>query len=257
MKTIHLVRPELQAFVRDNPIPQMTAERLAMIREAPTFPYPPPPEAPVTVEERRIPGPDGQPLRLLVYRPIEPGSPLPAILHIHGGGMVVGAPEMNDAENRLLSSALPAVIVSVDYRLAPEHPYPAPLEDCYSALTWLNDKAAALGVDTARIVIKGESAGGGIAAGLALLARDRGELPVLFQCLTYPMIDDRPPADPHPLTGEFVWSAASNRFGWACYLGKEPGGPNVSPYAAPARATELAGLPPTLIIVPTLDIFLE
>jgi len=257
MNTIHLVRPELQAFVRDNPIPQMTAERLAIIREAPTIAYPPPPEAPVTVEERTIQGPDGQHLRLLVYRPIEHGGPLPAILHVHGGGMVVGQPEMSDPENRLLSAALPAVIVSVDYRLAPEHPFPAPLEDCYSALAWLNDQAAALSVDTTRIVIKGESAGGGIAAGLALLARDRGEVPVVFQCLTYPMIDDRPPADPHPLTGEFVWSAASNRFGWACYLGEEPGGPNVSPYAAPARAIDLAGLPATLIIVPTLDIFLE
>jgi acetyl esterase/lipase len=167
MKTIHLVRPELQAFVRDNPIPQMTAERLAMIRIAPTFLYLPPPEAPVTVEERMIPGPYGQQLRLLVYRPIGSGGPLPAILHIHGGGMVVGEPEMNDAENRLLCAALPAVIVSVDYRLAPEHPNPAPLEDCYSALTWLNSQADALGADAAHIVIKGESAGGGIAAGLA------------------------------------------------------------------------------------------
>jgi acetyl esterase/lipase len=164
---------------------------------------------------------------------------------------------MSDAGNRQLATELGCVIVSVDYRLAPETPFPGPLEDCYAALRWLHDGAAKLGVDPARIATKGESAGGGLAAGLALLARDRGEIPIAFQCLTYPMIDDRPPADPNPYVGEFVWTPKSNRFGWRAYLGREPGGDDVSPYAAAARADDLAGLPSTLIIAAALDLFLE
>jgi acetyl esterase/lipase len=258
MKTLHLVRPELRNILETAPVPEMNAEHLAVIREAP-LPYPPSPEVPdLAIEERRVPGPDGAPdVRVLVYRPTTASAPRPAILHIHGGGYVLGKPEMSDASNRLQSAALDAVIVSVDYRLAPEHPFPAPLEDCYAGLRWLNANATKLGVDPARIAIKGESAGGGLAAGLALLARDRGEVPVAFQCLTYPMIDDRPPAEPHPYVGEFVWTANSNHFGWTSYLGREPGGPDVSPYAAPARAEKLAGLPPTLIITGALDLFLE
>jgi acetyl esterase/lipase len=259
MKTLHLVRPELRAFLDAVPIPaQMNIEHMLALRQAPLA-SPPSPETPnVVVEERRVPGYDGAgDVRVLVYRPTDAPSPAPAILHVHGGGFVLGTPEMGDAANRLQSSALGVVVVSVDYRLAPEHPFPAPMEDCYAGLRWLHANAAELGVDPARIAIKGESAGGGLAAGLALLARDRGEVPVAFQCLTYPMIDDRPAADPHPYTGEYVWTAGSNRFGWSSYLGGAPGGPGISAYAAPARAETLDGLPPTLIITAALDLFLE
>lgn len=259
MSTIGLVDGELRQFLTDFPIPEMDAEHLAAVRAAPSIPYPAAPAIPgIEVAEHFIKRDDGSPdVRVLVYRPIAESTASPAILQMHGGGMVLGTPEMSDATNRIHSAALGAVIVSVDYRLPPEHPFPAPLEDCYAALKWLHGNASELGVDPARIAVKGESAGGGLAAGLALLARDRGEVPVAFQCLTYPMIDDRSPSEPHLHTGEFVWTARSNRFGWSCYLGQEPGGEGVSQYAAPARAGNLSGLPPTLIITASLDLFLE
>jgi acetyl esterase/lipase len=258
VRTIHLVQPELRTFLETVPFPEFDADRVAAMRETPT-PLPPPPEVPnLAVEERRVPGPEGAPaVRVLVYRPTNAAGLMPGVLHLHGGGFVMGAPEMNDTSNRLQAAELQAVIVSVDYRLPPEHPFPAPMEDAYAALKWLHRSAAELGVDPARIAVKGESAGGGLAAGLALLARDRGEVPLAFQCLTYPMIDDRPPAEPHPYTGEFIWTPNSNRYGWGCYLGAQAGGAGVSPYAAPARAENLAGLPPTLIITLALDLFLE
>ncbi|WP_254514701.1 alpha/beta hydrolase [Novosphingobium sp. G106] len=259
MSTIGLVDNELRRFLTDFPIPEMDAEHLAAVRAAPSIPYPESPDIQaIGVAEHYIKCDDGSPdVRVLIYRTTAKDVASPAILHMHGGGMVLGAPEMSDATNRIHAAALGAIIVSVDYRLPPEHPFPAPLEDCYAALKWLHGNASNLGVDRARIAVKGESAGGGLAAGLALLARDRGEVPVTFQCLTYPMIDDRPACEPHPHTGEFVWTSRSNRFGWSCYLGQEPGGEGVSPYAAPARAVDLSGLPPALIIAASLDLFLE
>jgi acetyl esterase/lipase len=258
MSTLHLVRPELRAYLEAFPFPTMTAETLRMLRENPR-PFPPGPDLPnIAVSERRVPGPAGAPqVRVLVYQPTDVAAPRPAILHVHGGGYVIGVPEMNDAVNRQMASDLGYVIVSVDYRLAPETPFPGPLEDCYAALQWLHANAGELGVDPARIAIRGESAGGGLAAGLALYARDKAEVPVAFQCLTYPMIDDRPTADPHPYAGEFVWNAQSNVFGWSAYLGKPPGGPDVSPYAAAARAENLVGLAPAVIITGALDLFME
>ncbi len=151
-------------------------------------------------------------------------------------------------------------VFSVDYRLAPETPYPGPVEDCYAALKWLHGNAAMLQVDSDRIGVKGESAGGGLAAALALLARDRGEVTLRHQHLIYPMIDDRTSADGaevHPFVGEYVWTPELNRFGWTSLLGTSPGGPAVSPYAAAARAENLTGLPPAFISVGALDLFLE
>ena len=170
---------------------------------------------------------------------------------------MLGNPEMSDAANKIQAHQLQCVIASVDYRLAPETAHPGPVEDCYSGLKWLHDNAAELGVDPARIAIKGESAGGGLAAGLALLARDRGEVPVAYQCLTYPMIDDHSAGSDHEYVGEFVWTRESNHFGWQSLLGCEPGSPDVSPYAAAARADDLAGLPATFIATAALDLFLE
>jgi acetyl esterase/lipase len=258
MTTMPLVRPELRPFLAAFPMPTMNAESLAQFRSNP-LPVPEAAETPdLDVSERRIPGPaDAPQVRVLIYRPTNVPGPMPAILHIHGGGYIIGSPDMSDLGNRALASELGCVVVAPAYRLAPETPFPGPLEDCYSALKWLHDNASALGVDPARIAVKGESAGGGLAAGLTLLARDRGEVPIAFQCLTYPMIDDRPAADPHPHVGEFVWNRDSNHFGWSAYLGRDPGGDGVSPYAAPARAEELRGLPPALIIAGALDLFLE
>ncbi len=152
------------------------------------------------------------------------------------------------------------VVVAVDYRLAPEDPYPAGLEDCYTVLRWLHESATALGVPADRIAVAGESGGGGLAVGLAVLARDRGELPLSAQFLLYPMLDDRTgtPADPDPLpySGEFVLKQPSYDYIWSSVLGREPGGQDVPTTAAPARAADLTGLPPATLLVGDLDLLI-
>jgi acetyl esterase/lipase len=206
------------------------------------------------------PGPNGNPsVQVLVYRPTGQRQPLPAIFHIHGGGYVMGSPMIMDTTNRQLSAELSCVVVSVVYRLAPETAFPGSIEDCYAALTWLFTNATALGIDATRVGIKGESAGGGLAAALALMTRDRGEFSPIFQNLKAPMLDDRTclRADISPYIGEFLWTPDQNRFGWTALLGHAPGIEGVSAYAAPARAVELAGLPPTFISVGSIDLFLE
>jgi acetyl esterase/lipase len=198
-------------------------------------------------------------VRVLVYLPQNAPHPLPALLWIHGGGYVLGSADENDPEVKAFVSEAGCVAVSVNYRLAPETPYPGAVEDCYAALKWLYTHVAELGVDPNRIAIGGGSAGGGLAAALGLLARDRGEVPLIFELLIYPMLDDRTVTadDPHPYTGEFGWTREVNHFGWKSLLGHEPGTGDVSPYAAPARAESLAGLPPTYINVGAIDLFLE
>jgi triacylglycerol lipase len=220
----------------------------------------PTPEGALQPEERLVPGPAGAPdVRVLIWRPVGAGGALPAIFHVHGGGYIMGTPEMMAPEHRVLAPTFNCVVVSVDYRLAPDAPHPAPIEDCYAALKWTFENAAGLGIDPKRIGVSGESAGGGLAAALALVARDRGEVPLAFQHLIYPMIDDRTctTADPHPYVGEHIWTPESNLFGWTALLGTAPGGPDVDPYAAAARATDLKGLPPTYIAVGALDLFLD
>jgi triacylglycerol lipase len=198
------------------------------------------------------------PIRVLTYRPTKIDKPLPAILHVHGGGFVMGAPEIKDVENRIFASELQCAIYSVDYRLAPEAPHPAALQDIYSVLLWLHDQSRELELDRARIGIKGESGGAGLAAGVALYARDQEGPKFAFQHLIYPMIDDRTAVkDLRPHVGKFVWTQQHNYFGWRSLLGQEPGSAGVSPYAAASRAIDLAGLPPTYISVGTLDLFLE
>jgi acetyl esterase/lipase len=175
---------------------------------------------------------------------------------MHGGGYVVGSPVTYHEQCSGFADELGIIVVSVDYRLAPEHPFPAGLEDCYTALRWVHDHADALGVDPARIAVGGDSAGGGLAAALAQLALDRGKVPVCFQLLVYPMLDDRTVlrAD-HGGTGAFVWSPTSNAFGWTSYLGHPPRHDDDRPYAAPARREDLRGLPPAWIGVGGLDLF--
>jgi acetyl esterase/lipase len=219
----------------------------------------------VSVAERFVPGAAGAPdVRVLHYTPPGAKAGRPALLHIHGGGYVLGTPDMNDAANRATALALGIDVVSVDYRLAPEVVWPGALEDCYAALTWMHDNAADLGIDRARIAVSGESAGGGHAAALALYARDKaaengGGPAIRHLSLDAPMLDDRTgtTSDPHPHTGHFVWTPERNRFGWGALLGVEPGGPDVPDAAVPARAASVAGLPPTFIVVGALDLFLE
>ncbi len=213
----------------------------------------------VGMEERRVPGPPDAPeVTVRIYRPRNRPDPLPALLWIHGGGYVIGSAEQDNLQAETLAKTLDGVVVAVDYRLAPEHPFPAPLEDCYAVLKWLASNSEELKVDKSRIAIGGASAGGGLTAGLALLARDREEVAVVFQLLIFPMIDDRnvAPADKaHPDT--FIWSRDNNLTDWISYLGGEPGGEDVSPYAAAFRATDLSGLPPAIISVGELDLFLD
>jgi acetyl esterase/lipase len=264
MDTRRLVDPELLAGLEQFPSFDLSVEMLAQMRagmvEMMRTMREAAPPSDVIVEERHIPGPSGAPdVRVLVYSPPTAGNGRPGYLHIHGGGYIMGTADMGDLQNKAIVGETGAVVVSVDYRLSPDTPHPGPVEDCYAGLKWLHANAASLGVDPDRIAIGGESAGGGLAAALALLARDRGEVPLIFQRLIYPMIDDRTVTrdPPHPYTGEFVWTGASNRFGWHSLLGQEPGGPGVSPYAAASRAESVAGLPPTYISVGALDIFLD
>jgi acetyl esterase/lipase len=265
MTTKHLVDPELVAMLDQFPALELTAETLGQIRDMmqamrsqtppnlPAFPD-------IAVSERFVPGPEGAPdVRVLVYLPTSVQGTLPALLWIHGGGYVIGSADGEDLGVKSIVSAVRCAAVSLDYRLAPETPHPGPVEDCYAALLWLSTHAGELGVDPTRIAIGGGSAGGGLAAALGLLTRDRGEVPLAFQLLIYPMLDDRTVTmtDPHPYTGEFIWTAQANRFGWRALLGQEPGGPDISPYAAAARAESLVGLPATFISVGALDLFLE
>jgi acetyl esterase/lipase len=181
-----------------------------------------------------------------LHRPVGVSQPTPALLWIHGGGYVMGTAQQDDALCRRFTRELSITVAAVDYRLAPEHPYPASLEDCYSALTWLAGLPA---VDPARVAIGGAGAGGGLAAALALLAHDRGEITPVLQLLAYPMLDDRSGAGPQNPNYR-LWSLKSNRFGWASYLG------NANPQVAvPARRDDLAGLPPAWIGVGTNDLF--
>lgn len=211
----------------------------------------------LAVEDHTVPGPDGAPDVLVrLYRPRDLPSPAAAFYWIHGGGMVMGNVAMSDDACAAIADELGIVVASVEYRLAPEHPFPAPLEDCYAGLSWLSRQAGELGIDRQRIAIGGGSAGGGLAAGLALLARDRGEVPIAFQLLVYPMLDDRGTTpSSQAVTDPKVWNRAVNERAWDAYLGGRAGTEEVSPYAAPARATDLAGLPPAYLNVGDLDLF--
>ena len=213
----------------------------------------------VSQEDRFAPGTQGgPPVRVRIYRADDQSSKLPALYWIHGGGYVMGDIDMDDRLMKQMVKRIGCVAASVDYRLAPEHPFPTPVEDCYTGLKWLFAHADELGVEPARIAIGGPSGGGGLTAGLGLLARDRKEVQVAYQLLIYPMIDDRNvTAAAHAITDSRVWNRESNRLGWKAYLGRDGGGADVSPYAAATRATDLSNLPPTYISVGTLDLFVD
>lgn len=263
--TRHLVDPALVPLLDQEPplhlsaetLPRVRAERKAMAAQLAAEALP---ATDIEVREQFVPGREGaSDVRVLVYQPKNTPRPMPGLLWIHGGGYIFGSADEADLAVKALVRVARCAAVSVDYRLAPETPHPGPVEDCYAALTWFHAHADALEVDPRRLAIGGSSAGGGLAAALGLLARDRGEVPLAFQMLVHPMLDDRTAvaSEPHPYTGEFAWTPESNHFGWAALLGHEPGGEGVSPYAAAARAEDLAGLPPTYISVGALDLFLD
>ena len=265
MNTRHLVDPELAPLLDVFPALQFTSESLPTIRVTTTEQFEQlrgmqPAYDNIKVTEHFAPGPAGAPdVRILVYLPKNVPQPLAALLWIYGGGYIIGSADQDDAQVKTIVNAVGCAAVSVDYRLSPETAHPGPVEDCYAALKWLYANAGELGVDVNRLAIGGASAGGGLTAGLGLLTRDRKEVPLAFQLLIYPMLDDRTVTtdDPHPYTGEFIWTKEANHFGWSALLGQEPGSEEVSPYAAAARAASVENLPPTYICVGALDLFLE
>jgi acetyl esterase/lipase len=211
--------------------------------------------------DRTIPGSPGEPqIPIRVYRsPLSPPGTA-GILFLHGGGFNIGSVGQEDAAAAFLCSELKVVVVSVEYRLAPEHPHPAPVTDCYTALCWMADQAVSLGVDRARIAVYGHSAGGGLAANVALMARDRAFPHISYQMLCYPMLDDRMSSPSFErLAGLGVWDLGANTQAWRALLGStpEPDSGDVPAYAVAARAADLSRLPAAYIDVGDLDILLD
>ncbi|MDP3231277.1 MAG: alpha/beta hydrolase [Myxococcales bacterium] len=205
----------------------------------------------LVIEDIDVPG-----VSLRLYRPKDMTAAMPAYLWLHGGGFLVGQPEQDEANNIALALELKLVVAGVRYRLAPKHPAPAAVEDAWAALQWLAAEAPRLGIDPTRIAIGGASAGGGLAATLALVAHDRGDVRPAFQLLVYPMLDDRTATRTDLETKNVrVWTPASNHYAWSAYLGHPPGQAAANPYAAAARREDLRGLPPAWIGVGTLDLF--
>jgi acetyl esterase len=211
----------------------------------------------LAVEDRTVPGFEGDPdVPVRVYRPkgvtgvggATASTRAPGVVMIHGGGFVIGSVEAEHAGAALMAMDTGAVVVSVEYRLAPEHPYPAGLHDCYAALTYLHAEADALGVDPERVALVGASAGGGLSAATALLARDRGGPAVCFQLLAIPELDDRlETGSMQAFVDSPMWNRPLAEQSWRAYLGPLYGTADVPAYAAPARAEDLSGLPPAYI----------
>ncbi|MBL7486914.1 alpha/beta hydrolase fold domain-containing protein [Frankia sp. AgB1.9] len=210
-----------------------------------------------TVETVAAPVAPGEPdVPLLVCRPTGVAVPAAAVYFIHGGGMVLGNARTGLHEALDWAAELGLVVVSPDHRLAPEHPYPAAVTDCYAGLVWTAGQLTELGVDSGRLLVSGSSAGGGLAAALALMARDRGGPALTGQLLLGPMLDDRNDSvSARQMAGLGIWDRTSNATGWAALLGDAAGGPDVSPFAAPARATDLSGLPPAFLDVGSAETF--
>ena len=246
-----LLDPELRPVLDAFELPAVDAAGVAAMRSA-SFASPDLSDA-VERTEHEVPGDPPVPVR--VHRAKDAQGLLPAIVTIHGGGYVIGSYDMDSPLLDRWCPGLGVVGVSVEYRLAPETPYPGPLDDCYAALRWTYDNAAELGIDQERIGVYGLSAGGGLAAALALLARDRGDVPLAFVLLDCPMLDDRQQTPSMQSEGLYVWGKSSNEFGWRSYLGDLYGSGEVPAYAAAARETDLAGLPPTCVIVGSIDGF--
>jgi acetyl esterase len=260
MTTRHLVDPELHPIIDLAPIRHLTLDSLTEARARSEQQLAVFPEPALAHERILIPGAQGAPdVPILLFRPT--GASAAAMLYVHGGGMVLGSAHGYRTVAAMAAEALGITVVSVDYRLAPETPFPGPQEDCYAALCWLAANAAALGIDPQRIIVGGESAGGGLAAATALMARDRGGPPLAGQLLTYPMLDHRTGGPDcawrNPVAGEFLWNAALNQFGWGCLRGDYALDDARQGWFSPALAEPLTGLPPTVLLTGALDLFVD
>jgi acetyl esterase len=248
--------PELVPVVAMLPvldISDIAAARVEMRRMREQMPPFVPPES-LNISKRMIPGPPGDPdVEVCVISPIDKQSDRPGMLWIHGGGFVLGDVDGDMAVPAGIADTAGAVVVSVEYRLAPEHPFPAPVEDCFAALIWTAANADELGIDPSRLAVGGLSAGGGLAAAVALMARDRGGPALCFQLLDIPEVDDRlSTPSMKQFTDTPLWNHPNAILSWDAYLGPNRGGP-VSPYAAPARASSLSGLPPAYVVTCEFD----
>lgn len=251
------VHPQLRPAIAAMRGAKMTLTDATLAQMRMHIPAPPPADPSVPVAAQRISGAAGQPPVTVYVINQREGSGRPAILHVHGGGYILGRAQQEIARLQRIATDLNCVIVTVEYRLAPEARWRESLADNYAGLKWLHDQAETLGVDRSRIAVMGESAGGGHAALLAQAATRLGEVPLVFQALVYPMLDDRTGstrAMPRHI-GAFGWDAASNRFGWASLLGREPGGASVE--GVPGRTLSLKGLPPAFIGVGSVDLFVD
>ena len=236
-----MVDPEVAKVLAEVPLDlsALSDEMLPTFREG--LLSTPPPELSDAVErtDHEVPEVEGEPaLALRVHRPKQSSGTRGCLYWMHGGGLILGSYTMEDARFDRWCQLFDIGGIAIEYRLAPETPYPGPIEDCYRGLAWLHAHADELGIEAGRVGIGGASAGGGLAASLALMARDRGEFEIAYQLLVYPMLDDRQ-CTPSSGWEVPVWPPSANRYGWASYLGEAKGAASVSPYAAAAHATRV------------------
>lgn len=260
MSTLPLVDPETRPLLELMPTRRFGMGDIPMVREVSEQRFAflgPPPLAPQVVT---IAGPGG-PLDLYIYDPEPRREGRGALLHIHGGGMIMGSARTMQHGPSAVAASTGTLVASVEYRLAPEHPFPAPQDDCLAALEWLAGAGSEWAFDPARLGLIGESAGGGLAAATALMARDRNGPVLAAQFLTYPMLDHRTGSDQcpyaNPATGEFIWTREANQVGWAALQGRYQPVDHRKGWFSPALADDLAGLPPTWIGTGSLDLFLD
>lgn len=258
--TRHLVDPEVAPVIDALPGFEFDHATLGLIRERAAGRFADLPAPPLAADVRTIDGPGG-PLEIHWFDPAPGTTDRAALLHIHGGGMVLGSVKDMAHGPSGMAAALGIPVASVEYRLAPETPFPGPQEDCLAGLAWLADNTAALGVDPARIAVIGESAGGGLAAAVALMARDGNGPKLAAQVLIYPMLDHRTGGDKcrhnNRSTGEFVWTRKSNQFGWESLRGDYTADDARKGWFSPSLAEDLSGLPPTLLLTGSLDLFFD
>jgi len=259
---LRFVAPELRAaampFYQPNQESQWSDEGLAKMRASRATP-----ETPwltdVPVEQLKVPVGKGHPDVTIYIINAKAGTRRPGILHTHGGGYILGSARSEVTYEQGIAKELDCVVVTVEYRLAPETTYIGSVEDIYAGLTWMHQNSARIGLDPTRLAVMGESAGGGLAARLAITARDRGQVPLCAQILVYPMLDDRTGSTIQlpPWIGAVLWTPAANRFGWKSFLGMSPGGSDVPAAAVPARVSDLSRLPPAFIGVGSVDLFMR